>query len=260
MNASALPHELINLKMNYLAANLDDFIARATKAKLGPREVISEITRLEIQERNARSTERRLREARLGRFKLMTEFDWAWPKYIDRESVERVMALDFISNDTNVVLAGPQGVAKTMIARNIAHNAVLQGHSALVVTAAQLLMDLGQQESTRSLQTRLRAYVRPDVLVIDEVGYLSFDARASDLLFQVVSRRYEEGPIVLTTNLAFKEWPTIFPGSACVAAMIDRLTHHAEIIAIDADSYRHRESKERKAKIQTSTKAKKEKS
>lgn len=240
-----LEHNLILLRLHHLAQNLPDFIARMTKSRQGPREIIAEIARLELVDRQSRSTARRLKEAKIGRFKPMTEFDWAWPKQIDKDAIERLVGLDFMADDANVVLAGPQGLGKTMIARNIAHAAVMGGHTALVTTASQLVIDLAQQESSRSLQTRLRTYLRPDLLVIDEVGYLSFDSRAADLLFEVVSRRYEVGPILLTTNLAFKDWPTIFPGAACVTAMIDRLTHHAEIIAIEGESYRCRESKER---------------
>ncbi len=216
------------------------------------------LVKLEIQDRKTRSTARRLKDAKIGRFKPMTDFDWAWPKKIDREAIDRALSLDFLADDANIVLAGPQGVAKTMIARNIAHNAVIAGHTALVTTASQLVIDLGGQDTSKSLQSRLRRYLRPDVLVVDEIGYLSFDARAADLLFEVVSRRYENGPIVMTTNLTFSEWPTIFPGAACVTAMIDRLTHHAEIVAIDADSYRCRESKERKARpnVKTPTRSK----
>jgi DNA replication protein DnaC len=241
-----LQHDLITARFHYLASNLDDFIARATKSKLGPMEVINEIVRLEVQDRKSRTTERRLAASKVGRVKPMSEFDWLWPREIDRPAVERALALEFVNDDANVILIGPQGIAKTMIAKNIAHNAVMAGHTALCVTAAQLTNDLNQQESMRSLENRLRHYIRPDVLVVDEVGYLSFDSRSADLLFQIISRRYEVGPIVMTTNLAFKDWPTIFPGSACVAAMIDRLTHHAEIISIEGDSYRRRESMARK--------------
>lgn len=243
-----LEHDLITLKLHWLAANLNDVIARTTKARSGPRELLVEIVKAELLDRNARSTERRLRDARIGRFKPMTDFDWAWPKIIDREAVEKALSLDFLNDDANVVLAGPQGVGKTLISRAIAHRAVLAGHTALVTTAAQLVADLGSQESTRQLENRLRHYLRPSVLVIDEIGYLSFDGRAADLLFQVVSRRYENGPIIITTNLGFKEWPTVFPGAACLVALIDRLTHHAEIIAIDAASYRLRENQERLTK------------
>lgn len=243
-----LEHDLITLRLHHLAASLDDVIARATKLRLGPREIIELIAKAEILDRSARSTARRLKDAKIGRFKPMTDFDWSWPKQMDREAVERALSLDFLDGDANVVLAGPQGVAKTMIARNIAHNAVIAGHTALVTTASQLVIDLGQQDSSKGLQTRLRTYLRPDVLVVDEIGYLSFDARAADLLFEVVSRRYESGPIVVTTNLSFADWSTIFPGAACVTAMIDRLTHHAEIISIEADSYRCRESRQRKSR------------
>ncbi len=243
-----LEHELITLKLHWLAANLSDLIAKATKTRAGPREIVAEIVKAELFDRSARSTERRLREARIGRIKPMTEFDWAWPRAIDRDAVEKALALDFLTDDANVVLAGPQGVGKSVIARNIAHNAVMAGHTALVTTAAQLVADLGQQESSRLLECRLRHYLKPSVLIVDEIGYLSFDGRAADLFFQVVSRRYEQGPIVLTTNLAFKDWTTVFPGAACLVALVDRLTHHAEIIPIDADSYRHRESQERAAK------------
>ena len=127
------------------------------------------------------------------------------------------------------VLVAAQGLGKTMLARNIVHAAVLQGYSALFIEASRMLLDLGAQDSARSLERRLRHYTRPALLCIDEVGYLSFGARAADLLFEVVSRRYEQKSIVITTNLAFSDWPTIFPNASCVTALIDRLTHHAEM-------------------------------
>jgi DNA replication protein DnaC len=127
-----------------------------------------------------------------------------------------------------------------MIAQNIAHQAVLAGHHVLFTTAAQLLLDLGSQDSARGLARRLTYYSTRSVLVLDEIGYLSYDARAADLLFQVVSRRYERKSLVLTTNLAFSDWPTIFPNAGSAIALIDRLVHHAEILTIEGDSYRRR--------------------
>jgi DNA replication protein DnaC len=127
-----------------------------------------------------------------------------------------------------------------MIAQNIAHQAVLAGHHVLFTTAAELLLDLGSRDSARALARRLSFYGHRGLLVIDELGYLSYDARAADLLFQVVSRRYERRSLAITTNLPFSDWPTIFPNAGSAVALIDRLVHHAEIITIEGDSYRRR--------------------
>jgi DNA replication protein DnaC len=164
------------------------------------------------------------------------------PKRIGREAVESAVALDFVEKAHNVVLVAPQGLGKTMIAQNIANAAVLAGHTVLFTTAAQLLLDLGAQESARALDQRLRHYCTRALLVIDEIGYLSYDNRSADLLFQVVSRRYERKSVVITTNLAFTDWPLIFPNAACTTALIDRLVHHSEIISIEGESYRRREA------------------
>jgi DNA replication protein DnaC len=239
---------LTSLKLHYLVDALDDFVAEATRNRWGPQEILEHAVRRELEERQRRSVERRLREARIGRFRPMASFDWAWPSVIDREHVERLLDLRFLDDHDNVILAAPQGLGKTMIAKNIAHRAVLAGHTVLFTTAGAMLLDLGQQDGPRALNSRLRRYTSPKVLVIDEVGYLSYDTRAADLLFEVVTRRYETGSIVLTTNLAFKEWPQHFPGAGCVTAMIDRLTHHAEILSFEGESYRLREAEERHKK------------
>jgi DNA replication protein DnaC len=131
-----------------------------------------------------------------------------------------------------------------MIAQNIAHTAVLAGHSVIFTTAAHMLLDLGGQESSRALDRRLKHYAKPSLLVIDELGYLTFDSRNADLLFQVVSMRYEKKSMVLTTNLAFSDWPTVFPNATCATALIDRIAHHADIIAIEGKSYRLREAEQ----------------
>jgi DNA replication protein DnaC len=183
-------------------------------------------------------------QSKVGTFKPMANFDWNWPTKIDRTAVERVLSLGFVERAENVVLVSAQGLGKTMIAQNLAQGAVLAGHSALFVTAADLLLDLNKQDSPRALERRLQHYARPHVLCIDEVGYLSYDNHAADLLFQIVNRRYEKRPIVLTTNLAFAQWNTVFPNATCATALIDRLTHHAEILPIEGESYRKREAEQ----------------
>jgi len=241
-----LSKALADLQLHHLAGNLDDLVARWTRGRLGPREIVEDIARLEDEERRRRSAERRLKEARIGQFKPMADFDWRWPTALDRERVERLLALDFLTVADNAILAGAQGLGKTMIAKNVAYAAVLAGHSTLFTTASTMLSDLGQQDGPRALGARFRRYALPKLLIIDEVGYLSYDARMADLLFEVVTRRYEKGSILLTTNLDFHEWPKHFPGAGCVTALIDRLTHHAEILAVEGRSFRLKEAEERK--------------
>lgn len=237
-----LAEQLTGLGLRHAAANLDDLVARATKQRLAPLQMIELLVERESQHRAKQSLERRLAHSRIGRFKPIADFEWSWPTRIDRDAIEAALRLEFLDGARNIVLVAPQGLGKTMIARNIAHAAVLAGHSVLLVTAAQLLLDLSAQDSARALERRFRHYCRPTLLCLDEIGYLSYDARNADLLFQIISRRYEHKSVVMTTNLAFSDWPTIFPNATCATALIDRTVHHADVIAIEGDSYRRREA------------------
>lgn len=247
---SDLQDQLRKLGLRCSAESFADIVALATKSRWGAQQILEHLARIELDDRARRGLERRLSRSRLGRFKPMVDFDWAWPKRIDRDAVDAALRLEFYPEANNVVLVAPQGLGKTMIAQNIAHAAVLAGHSVLFTTAAQMLLDLGSQDSARCLDLRLRHYTNSaGLLVVDEIGYLSYDNRNADLLFQVVSRRYERRSIVLTTNLPFGEWPTIFPNAACTTALIDRLVHHAEIISIEGKSYRAREAESRRTRL-----------
>ena len=243
--------QLHALRLYYLSENLDQFFVQAAKSEWSVKDAIHRLIELEIIDKTNRSTKSRLRTAKIGRVKLMTEFDWSWPSEIPRPMVEELMHSEFIRDHQNIVLAGPQGVGKTMIAKNIALQAVNHGFRVVFTSAADLVIDLGSQESTAALQRRIKRYTSPHLLVIDELGYLSFDNRSADLLFDIISKRYESGSIVITTNLPFKQWGGLFQGAACVTALIDRLTHHCQIIKIGGDSYRTHESAKsnRKGKI-----------
>lgn len=199
----------------------------------------------EEHERARRSQERRLRNAHLGRFKSIADFDWTWPTRCDRAAVETLLQLEFMASAGNAILIGPNGVGKTTLARNLAHQAVLAGHTVLFTTAAGMLNDLAAQDGDLALKRRLNRYVRPSLLVVDEVGYLAYGNRHADLLFEIVSRRYEQKATVVTTNRPFAEWGEVFPNAPCVVSLIDRQIHHAEIIAIEGESYRLKEARER---------------
>jgi len=244
---SDLARRLRDLGLRATGAELDDLVARATKERWSPVQLLEHVAEVDEKDHAKRSLDRRLTDSHIGRFKPMADFDWTWPTKIDHGMVERALDAGFIDDARNVVLVAPQGLAKTMIAQNIAHRAILKGRSVLFTSAAQLLLDLGSQESSRALDRRLRHYAKIGLLVLDEVGYLAFDNRNADLLFQVVSRRYEKKSLVLTTNLAFVDWPTIFPNATCATALIDRVIHHADVIAIEGESYRLREARERAA-------------
>ena len=205
---------------------------------------LEELLRKEERERKRRSLERRIRTSRVGLFKNIADFDFSWPKRIDREQIQDLLTLQFLDDVTNVILLGPNGVGKTMIAKNLLYQALQRGATASFVTASDMLNDLAVQETSSALQRRLSKYTRPALLAIDELGYLSYDHRHADLLFEVVSRRYGDKPILLTTNKPFAEWSEVFPNASCVVTLVDRLTHHAEIVKVEGDSYRRKEAKE----------------
>ena len=194
---TTLTSDLRRLGLLRTTEDLNDILARATRHRWSPTVLLEHIVTAELEERRRRSIERRLTAARLGRFKPIADWDWDWPTALDR-----VLALDFLDRVENVLLVGAQGLGKTMLAKNIVHQVVLAGHSARFITASDLLLDLNGQETARALERRLRHYARPALLAIDEIGYLAYDAHAADLLFQIVSRRYEHRPLLMTTNLA----------------------------------------------------------
>jgi DNA replication protein DnaC len=205
---------------------------------------LAQLLAWEHEERARRGLERRLRRARLGAFKPIADFDWSWPKKIDRTQIEDLFSLDWLRSTTNVVLVGTNGLGKSLIAKNLAHQAVLSGATVRFLTASELLNTLADQTTSSSLQRKLALFCRPQLLAIDEVGYLSYDSRLADLLFEIVSRRYLQRPILITTNKSFGEWSEVFPNATSVVTLVDRLVHKSEIVTIEGESYRNKERKE----------------
>lgn len=209
---------------------------------------VSQLLDIEEAARKRRSLDRRLRNAKIGAFKAMDAFDWSWPTEIDRQAVEELFSLSFLDEGTNGILVGPNGVGKSMILKNLAHHALVRGNTVRFTTASDMLADLAAQDSGSALARRLRRWSLPRLLCIDEVGYLSYSARYADLLFEIVTRRYDAGKsILVTTNKAFNDWSEVFPHAACTVTLVDRLIHKSEVIEIKAESYRLKEAKERTA-------------
>jgi DNA replication protein DnaC len=217
---------------------------------------LAQLLTWELTERKQRSLERRLASAKLGRFKPLTEFDWQWPDKIDQQAVQRLMQLELLEQASNIILIGSNGVGKSTIAQNLGYKAVMQGHTVLFTTAANMLNDLAAQDGDNALRRRLAYYTRPKLLIIDEVGYLSYSNRHADLLFEIINRRYEKTSTLVTTNRPFSEWNEVFPNAACVVSLIDRLVHHSEVIAIEGESYRMKEAQEQADKRRNAKKGK----
>jgi DNA replication protein DnaC len=241
--APELPAQLRQLNLRATAEQLDDIVARATRQRLAPRVLLEELVQRELADHAQRNLQRLLAQARLGRFRPMADFDWHWPKKIDRRLIERALTLEFLTTQRNLILLGANGLGKTMIAKNIAFAAVQAGHRVLFRTASEILTDLSC-DSPQLRRRKFSSYARPALLVIDEVGYLSYDAAAADLLYEVVNRRYERCSLLITSNRAFKTWNEVFPNATCIATLLDRLTHHADITTIEGQSYRVRESEQ----------------
>jgi DNA replication protein DnaC len=241
---TSLPLE--SLKQRLKRLNLHGLLACIDELATEP--WLSQVLEIEESERLRRSFKRRLDEARLGAFKPMADFDYSWPKELDRTLLDEIFTFSFLEQAANVVIVGPHGLGKTMIIKNLLHQTVLRGGTARFTAASDMLHDLASQDSSTLLSRRLQRYITPTVLGVDEVGYLAYDSRYADLLFEVVTRRYQlRRPVVVTTNKAFKEWSQVFPNATSVVALVDRLVHRSEILKIDGESYRLKEAQERAA-------------
>jgi DNA replication protein DnaC len=237
---------LESLKARLRRLNFYGLLAHAEEILTEP--WLERVLEIEESERQHRSLKRRLSNARLGSFKPMADFDYRWPEELDRALLDELFTFSFLEQTANIVIIGPNGLGKTMIAKNLLHQAILRGFSARFTAASDMLHDLAAQDSSMQLARRLRRYTTPAVLCVDEVGYLSYDARYADLLFEVITRRYQQHRcVVLTTNKAFGEWNQVFPNATCVVALVDRLVHRSEILTIAGDSYRLKEAQERAA-------------
>lgn len=225
---------------------IEAWLTHAAKTKASPAQTAEQLCTLEQREREARNLARRMKVATLGTPKPLDRFDWNHPRSIDREAYEQLHeTLDFVRRGENVLLRGQAGVGKTTLAQNLALRALERGHTVRFCTLPSALADLMRQESLPATERRLRRYTAPDLLLLDELGYVPCDSRAADLLFHIVSRRHEARSIVITTNLAFKQWASVFHDASCLGALVDRFAQHCHVLDIDADSWRNKEALKR---------------
>jgi len=244
--------QLGQLGLRIEQGSIDALLRHAEKSKLSHTQMLEQLVELELRERERRNLARRSRAAALGTFKSLDGFDWSHPRKIDKALYEQLHdTLDFLQRGDNVLLRGQAGVGKTTLAQNLGVQALAQGYSVRFCTLPAALADLMRQESLPATERRLKRYTQPELLILDELGYVPCDARAADLLFHIISRRHEQRSVVITTNLAFKQWPTVFADAPCLSALVDRFAQHCHVIDIDADSWRDKERQDRQRRRKT---------
>jgi len=216
-------------------------LAHATKSRLSPLETVQLVTEGERRARDACNLAYRTKRAALGAPKPMADFEWDYPRAIDRTLYDELATLACIRQRENILLRGPSGVGKTMIGQNIGLLAINAGMTVVFTNTAAMLADLLRQSSVPAIERRIRRYTNVDLLVCDELGYVpAVETREVDLFYQVLSRRHGKASTLITTNLPFKAWGNVFPGASCLVALIDRFTEHLHVLDIDGDSYRQK--------------------
>lgn len=236
---SLLPEHLEYLKLSYVADQHGPLADEAARQQWDHREYLRRLIEGEYNHQRQRRVQTRIKSARFPVIKTLEQFNWTWPKKINRLAVQNLFRLEFLAQNANVVFLGNVGVGKTHLATALGYAACLEGHSVLFAGAIEVINDLQAAQKNAGLKRTLKKYLRPAMLILDEVGYLPIDQKGADLLFQVISQRYERGSIVLTTNKPFKQWASIFNNDSTIAsAVLDRLLHHAETIVVEGASYR----------------------
>jgi len=237
--ASKLQAYLDELKLGFVRDNHETLAKQAATAQWDYVDYLAVLVEGEVLERRQRGIERRIRQARFPVIKTLEPFLWTWPDKINRPQVQQLFRLKFVEDKANVILLGSVGLGKTHLATALGYTACQKGYSVLFATALDVINTLAAAQSTGGLKQAFNRYIKPSVLILDELGYLPIDKTGADLLFQIISQRYERGSLVITSNRVFKKWPEIFNNdSTLTSALLDRLLHHAETVIIEGKSYR----------------------
>lgn len=238
-----LVQHLVELRLQQIAETYREVLDEAARQNTSMLDVLAGLIASEITARRQRALERRIRQAKLPPRKTLTEYDFTFPKRIPKAKVLRLLDCEFVSQHHSAVLIGPTGVGKSHLLNALGYTACEKAISTRWTRVIDMINVLTKAQINGTLEAKLKEYVRPDLLLLDELGYLPIDKRGADLMFQVVAARYESGSIVITTNRPFREWGKIFDVDNTLAtAMIDRLMHHGEALVIEGPSYRNPEA------------------
>jgi DNA replication protein DnaC len=243
--SATLTEQLAYLKLPFIRQHFDTLAQQAAQRQLAPLDFLAQLIEGEVHARQDRALQQRIKTARFPVLKTLETFQWNWPKKMNRMQVQQLFQLAFLQSHSNAIFLGGVGLGKTHLATALAYQACLQGHSVLFTSAIDAINTLIAAQAAGRLKPQLQHYLKPRVLVIDEMGYLPIDKTGADLLFQIISQRYERGSIILTSNRPYKKWAEIFNNDATLtSALLDRLLHHAETVVIEGSSYRMKERTE----------------
>ena len=234
-----LRQQLGYLKLQYIQEHFEELARQAGQNQWSHLDFLTKLIDGQTSQRLDRATQRRIQQARFPVIKTLEQFDFNWPSKINRAQVQNLFRLKFVEEKANVIFIGGVGLGKSHLGIALGYAACLAGHSVLFATAIDIINTLSAAQNTGRLASEQRKYLRPSVLVVDELGYLPIDKHGADLLFQIISQRYERGATVLTTNKAYKNWPGIFNNdSTLTSAILDRVLHHSDTVVIEGKSYR----------------------
>jgi DNA replication protein DnaC len=240
--SDTLPAHLHSLKLVFVREHYETLAREAAADHWGHVDYLAGLIEGEALQRQQRSIQRRIHQARFPVIKTLEPFQWTWPRKINRLQVQNLFRLKFIEDNANVIFLGGVGLGKTHLATALGYAACQKGHSVLFATAVDVINTLAAAQNAAPLKPAFNRYLKPALLILDELGYLPIDKTGADLLFQIISQRYERGSIVVTSNRVFKKWPEIFNNdSTLTSALLDRLLHHAETVLIEGKSYRMKE-------------------
>ncbi len=230
------------LKLPFMREQYHPLAQQAAKNSWSHEDYLEKLADGEAALRKDRSTKRRINQARFPVIKTLDQFNWTWPKKINRLQVQQLFRLQFVKQPANVIFLGGVGLGKSHLASALGYEACLKGYTVLFATAIDVINTLSAAQAAGRMKQELKKYTRPSLLILDELGFLPIDKTGADLLFQVISQRYEQGALVITSNRAFKDWPEIFNNdSTLTSAILDRLLHHAETVLIQGKSFRMKE-------------------
>lgn len=239
MSEQTLRDDLTELRLWTILEQYTEQAAEAIDQQRSPVDFLERLVAVEAQARRDRAATRRLKAARFPVLKTLDSFQWDWPSKIDRIKIQHLFRLQFLDNATNVVFIGGVGLGKTHLITALAYHACQAGHSVLFTTAVEAVNQLVAAQAAGRLKSELTKYTKPQILCLDEVGYIPIDKLGADLLFQIISQRYERGSILLSTNRPYKKWAQTFNNDTTLtSALLDRLLHHAETLVIQGRSYR----------------------